>query len=648
MAGVPRSVTLFLCKCGPNMGEDLDFEELQRWAEGREEFGAVHVHELLCTPQGQEAYKELLADRDTDVIVAGCSPKMHEKTFRELTEEVGLNLAQVQMANIREHCAWVTADVGEATTKAKALIHAATLRTREAEPLERRTMEVITDLLVIGGGMAGIEAALTAANAGRKVTIVDREISLGGAVIKLEEVAPTMECGPCVLAPPLSDVRDHPNIDVITGAEITEILGFLGNFTVKIHQGARYVDDSCISCEACFEVCPVDVESRFHHGLGTHKAIYTLFAGSVPLAAAIDADHCLQFKDGSCDACVPACPFESIQFGDQEQDHEISVGSIVVATGFEPGEVTSVTGLAEGRPHDVYTLTEFERIVSSNGPCDREILCADGKPPSSIAIVFCAGSRRDDGVPYCSGICCTNAIKAAIVAHELLPDVELTCLYRDMVFPGPKAQRLLEEARAAGVRFERCEELLDARVERTGGGVLVRAGGQPVVTADLVLLSNGLRPAAGTAALAEMLHAELRPDGYYCADNDLLHATGTTIDGVYVAGCACGPCDLGTAVTQGRAAAGEALSKLREGVEIELEYITADIDEALCAGCKLCTIVCPYRAILYDPVAGVSRVNEAICHGCGTCASSCPSGAARAKHFSDAQLLAEIKGVIHG
>jgi len=627
------------------MTEDLDFEELQKWAEGLEEFGAVHVHELLCTPQGQAAYKELLEGQDVDVVVAGCSPKMHEKTFQTLNEELGLNLAQVQMANIREQCAWVTAGVDEATTKAKALIYAAKLRVSEAEPLERRTLEVNTGVVVIGGGMAGVEAALTAANAGRKVTLIDREISIGGAVIKYEEVGPTMECGPCVIAPPLSNARDHPNIDIITGADVTEVLGSLGNFTVKAHQRARYVDDSCISCEACFEVCPVDVKSGFQHGLGTHKAIYTHFAGSVPLAAAIDADRCLQFVDGSCDACVAACPFGSIQFGDQASDHEIRCGAIIVATGFEPGEVTSVTGLAEGRLDNVYSLSDFERIVSSNGPCDRQILCADGTPPSSIAIVHCAGSRREDGVPYCSGICCTNAVKAAVMAHELLPDVELTCLYRDLVFAGPQAQGQYEEARAVGVRFQRCEELLDVRVEPTEGGVQVRAGGQPVLSADMVLLSNGLRPAFGTATLAGMLHAELRPDGYFRADNDLLHDTGTSIPGVYVAGCAAGPCGLSTAVTRGRAAAGDVLSKLCEGAEIELEPHTADIDEALCAGCRLCTTVCPYRAISYDSEGGISRVNEAICRGCGTCASSCPSGAARAKHFSDAQLLAEIKGV---
>jgi len=550
------------------------------------------------------------------------------------------------MANIREHCAWVTQDKGEATDKAKALVSAALHRVRHAEPLERRSMEVLSDVLVVGGGLAGIEAALTAARAGRKVTLVERDISVGGSVIRTEEVAPNMECSPCLLAPRLAALNEDDNIEVIANAEVTAVRGFYGNFTVEVRKAARYVKDNCIGCEACFEVCPVDVVSDFHLGLGTHKAVYTQFPGSVPAAAVIDAEHCLHFVDGSCSECVPACPFESIDFEEQDETREIDVGAIVIATGFEPGDVSGIEGLGQGRFDDVYTLPEFERLASSNGPHGGTILRKDGKAPESVAVVHCAGSLRDDGIPYCSGTCCLEAIKVGQLVRHQVPEAQVVNIHGDLVLPGPKERRFAGKAEADGTRFMRCPDLTEVSVTRTNGKVRISGPGFKTGDVDMVVLATGMRPAAGTGALAEMMHLAVDEDGFLKADHDILHATGAALDGIYLGGAAAGPCDVATSVAGGKAAVGDAISKLVPGREIELEVMTSAIDEEVCAGCKLCITTCPYGAITFDDEKTVCRVAEAICRGCGTCTATCPSGASTAKHFTDAQIYAEIGGLI--
>lgn len=640
---------LFLCRCGPNMAESLDFESLGEWGSKSEDVFRVVTHDLLCSPQGKQAFKQAITDNRADsIVVAGCSPKMHEKTFQALAGECGYNVSQVQMANIREQCAWVTKDKNEAELKAKALISASIRRAQKAEGLEKRSMEVLTDILIIGGGLAGIEAAITAADAGRKVYLVDRDISLGGSVIKYEEVAPNMECGPCVIAPRLSMVKDHPNIEVLTNSEVKDVLGFFGNFKARINTRARFVEESCIGCEMCYEACPVELDSPFHLGLGKWKAIHCLFQGSVPAAAVIDKERCRHFTDGDCSACVELCAFESINFEQQDQEREIEVGAVVLATGFKPHDITSIERLGHGKLEDVYSLSEFERLVSSNGPTGGELKCADGRDPARVAVVHCAGSLCRDGLGYCSGVCCAAAVKVGEMLHKKLPDTEVTNIHNDLVMNGPLDGKFLEKSKSLGVRFVRCGRLDTVRVSRQGRELIVSAEGLEPIKAELVILANGMEPAGGTAELAEMLHLELGEGGFFKAGHDLLHATQASLDGVYLAGCAAGPCNLATSVTRGRAAVADALSKLMPGREIELEMMTSSISDEICAGCKLCMTVCPYKAIIYDEEKKVCQVIEAICRGCGTCTASCPSGASKAKHFTDEQIFAEIGGLLNG
>ncbi len=637
---------LFLCKCGTNIADAVDLDAVAK------RFGAsavIATHDLLCSPAGKKFMGEyLLANKPDFVVVAACSPKTHEKTFQDAGAGAGINMARIHMTNIREQCAWVTTDKNEATAKAVALINGALERSVLHEDLDRRSMECLTDIVVIGGGIAGIEAALMAANAGRKVTIVEKEISVGGNVIKMEEVAPNMECAPCLLAPRIAAVRDNPNITVVANAEVTDVIGFFGNFTVKARRKARYVKNSCIGCEACFEVCPVSAPSAFHMGLGTKKAISTMFPGSLPAMAVIDKNACRHFLDGSCDACVAACPFQSIDFDEKDEDVEISAGAVIVATGSGTVAATALPHFKRGRPANVLTLPEFERVASSNGPYGGEIRLADGKPVNSLAVIHCAGSMTKEGVPYCSGLCCMTAMKAGELLRKKNPKAAVVDVHDLLVMSGPEYNAFYKKQLHEGTKFVKTSDLAAVSVVQKGGGLEVRGPGFDPFSADMVVLATGSTPSPDMDHLCRLLNTDPSDSGFFKPDHQILHATGTSIDGVYAVGGCASPCDIPTAITRAQAAAGDVVSRLVPGRKIELETMTSAVDENKCAGCRLCIAVCPYKAILYDRDKKVSIVNEAVCRGCGTCAAACPGGAIKAKHYADSQIFAEVEGVIHG
>jgi heterodisulfide reductase subunit A len=645
-----KKTALVVCRCGNNISNFIDTAALEDWAKELDGVVVKSGHNLLCSPDGKKHFKEQLKQHDVErVVIAACSPKMHERTFQDAAEEVGFNLSHVQMVNIREQCAWVTKEKNEATEKAKALVNAIIERSQFAEPLQKRSMAVNTDLLIIGGGIAGIEAALMAAKADRKVYIVEKEVSLGGTVIKMEELAPEMECAPCLLAPRLSAIRENPNITVIANAEVVEVKGFYGNFVVTVNKRARYIEPSCIGCEACFEVCPVDVQSKFHMGLGTHKAVYTSFPGSLPAAAAVAREHCLHFKDGSCnDACVAACAFDAFNFDQKDERMAIEAGAIILATGLKEDYPSHLKQFGLGVIDDVYTMLEFERIAASNGPYGSNIRRKNGEKPNSVAVIHCAGSLRENGELGCSRVCCFTALKVGDLVRKKDPDARVYNIHNGLVLPTPKEQAFFAHQKQAGTSFIRCADLGSIQVAREGGSIRVSGPGFEPLTVDMVVLATGLRPHDDTPRLTELLNLERSADGFFKSDHSFLNAIGSSIDGIYVVGALHSPCDVSEAVIRTKAAVGDALSKLMPGREIALEIMTSSIDSAICAGCKLCISVCPYKAITYDKENKVCHVNEVICRGCGTCTASCPSGASTAKHFTDQEMRAEVKGVLNG
>jgi heterodisulfide reductase subunit A len=426
-----------------------------------------------------------------------------------------------------------------------------------------------TDVLVIGAGLAGIEASLVLANAGRKVYLVERQAYFGGNVIKSEEVFPNLECATCMIAPKQSDVIENPNIELLTLTEVKDVRGEAGAFDVTLLRRARYVSlENCIGCAACFEPCPVTAANDFEEGLSQRKAIYVVCAGALPNAPAIAMDECLRSKGEECTACRDACMFDAINYEDKDEERAVKVGAIVVATGYR----LSDAGLPD-RLENVYNAFEFERLRASNGPTEGEIRTRDGKKPKSVALLHCAG-RREKG--YCSQVCCRYLAKFARYAFNKLEGVEVHEFIQEVSVPGKDSQRFLETALEKGVKLVRTAAT--PKVSANGSGVRVefQANGQSgSVEVDMAVLAPAIEPDSGAAALAELLGIETDSFGFFRTAGR--EPAAATRPGVFIAGCNSGPKDMQTVVIQAEATAAGVL-KMNHGDKAGADRLTGSQD----------------------------------------------------------------------
>jgi len=645
------SIGVFVCECGPNIAEMVDVDHLTGWSRGLP--GVTHALRvpLLCSEEGKRLMAEKIRELGLErVAVAACSPREHEHTFRGVCTAAGINPYMMQIANIREQCAWVSGDRAGATRKAESLVRAAVRRVAAHVPLETPRMDVEGTVLVVGAGVAGIEAALTAAQKGRKVVVVEKSPSVGGSANRYEEVYPALECGSCMLEPKLDHLLHSPDITVLTGAEIVDVVGFFGNYTVKVHRKARYIDpSSCYGCDGCIQACPVTgVPDEFTLGIGTRKAIHFTYPGALPNVPLIDPRSCLRFQGQECSACAAACPFGAVVFDQKDEVLELKVGGVVLAPGFSMFDATRIPNLGYGRYPDIYTSMEFEILLGSGGPTGGKLVTRDGRTPRSIAFVHCVGSRNVNHAPYCSGTCCTYTMKFAHLARKKLPDAAIIDIHSQLSMPGKGYMHLFNELQHDGVRFLRTSDTNEVNVRFMDGTyVLEVPGAAPErVEADMVVLSAAMMPAADTARLAELFGVSLDRTGYFQEEHGRLAAVSSNIEGVQIAGAARGPADIQGSVVQGAAAAGKLLHKLVPGEQVELEAMVAWSDADLCGGCKMCVSMCPYKAVRYDSDKKLSVVTEALCRGCGTCVSACPGGAMKSRHFATNQLFAEIEGLM--
>ncbi|MFH1415191.1 MAG: CoB--CoM heterodisulfide reductase iron-sulfur subunit A family protein [Elusimicrobiota bacterium] len=645
---------VYICDCGTNIAGALEIEKLIEFASGLEDVNLAKNHKLLCSEEGKEFLKTEIEENGLKrVVIAACSPKQHESTFMKALDSAGLNPYLMQMVNIREQCAWVTPDKDQATEKAKAFIRAAVKRVMLHEPLEKKKIDCVPDGLVIGSGVSGIEAALTMAQKGRKVYLVEKSPSVGGRVARYEDVFPNLECASCMLEPKLDELLHDDNIEVLTNSEVEEVLGFYGNFAVKIRKKARSVDmDKCIGCGACYEPCPVSVKNEFDEGLSERKAIYVPYPGALPNVPVIDRQNCLRYNGEECTVCRDACPFEAIKYEDEDELIEKNVGGIVLATGFDIFDCTKLPSLGYGEHKEVYTSLEFERILSSTGPTEGKILMKGGREPGSIAIIHCVGSRDREHNGHCSSVCCMYSVKFAAMIKEKLENTDVVQVYRDWTLPGKGYQQFYDATVEKGVRTVQVSGPNNIEVADNGSGLRVNcvdiSGRAIAIEADMVILCPAIEAASNAGQVADMFSVSRAEDGFFEEQNAKLEPVSTMTEGIFIAGCNQGPKDIQSSVAQGAAAAGRVLSGLVPGEQLELEAVISETDEDLCSGCKTCIQVCPYKAITYDEEKKITVISEVLCKGCGTCAAVCPGGAASGRHFKNKQIIAEISALVTG
>jgi len=657
----PR-IGVYVCHCGSNIAGTVDVAAVRDWALERLGGHGVVIsrdYPFMCSSLGQELIendiKELGLDR---VLVAACSPHMHEKTFRGAAERAGLNPYMCELVSIREQVSWVHTDKIAATNKAEAIVAGGVLRVREQTPLEPLHVPINETTLVVGGGIAGISAALEIADAGFPVHLVEREPSIGGHMAQFDKTFPTLDCAACILTPKMVTAGSHPNITLHTWSEVTDVSGYVGNFTVKVLQRPRYVDtDTCTGCGICEEKCPrVVVDTAFAAGLGYRKAIYRPFPQAVPKFPVLDPDNCTYFDNGKCKACEKLCPPQAIRLDQQPEELTLQVGNIVLATGFQPFDARRVEAYGYGRYANVFTSLEFERMSNASGPTGGHIVLRDGvTEPKSVAIVHCVGSRDANFNRYCSAICCMQSMKFAHLVREHT-SASVYEFYIDIRAPGKAFDEFYERVQAEGTVFVRgrvaeVTDVLRYPEEAAQDGRLIvqvedtLAARQRRIPVDMVVLSVGLDPQPDAAEVARRFGIGCSSQGWIIERHPKLDPVATMTEGVFAAGCALGQRDIPASVATGAAAAARILGRIQQR-EMALEPVQAIVDVERCSGCRICGDLCPFSAITFDADQKVTEINRALCQGCGVCAAACPAGAITATAFTNAQILGQIEGLL--
>jgi len=631
-------IGVFICHCGLNIARVVDVKELVNYAKTID--GVVHAEDIdyACSDSGQEQISKAIKEKRLDTfVVAACSPKLHETTFRRVAIRSGLNPYVVEIANIREQCSWVHQTKPKAATaKAKDLIRMAVAKAKTNRPLERRKAEIEKSVAVIGGGVAGIEAALTLADSGIKVYLIEKNPTIGGHMATLNEVFPTNDCSICILAPKMSDVWNHENIEVITNAEVDEINGSVGNFRIKVIKHPRYVDESkCKGCiDDCSSVCPVEIPNEFDYGMGVRKAIYIPIPQSTPLYAAIDWRHCI-----GCRLCEKACQPGAVDFNQKPETVEIKVGAIIVATGYRIFDARRNTEYGYGRFKNVITTIELERLLSASGPTMGRLLRpSDSTVPKRIAFIQCVGSRDERTNKYCSRVCCMVSLKNAYAIKERYPDAEITIFYIDIRAFGRMYEEFYRRVQEKGVRFIRGK--VGEVIENENGNLIVSyestlEGEIREEEFDLVVLSIGME---GNRDLATKLGIGIGEDGFFEVAHPKLKPAETNVRGIFLAGCASGPKDIQDSVASAGLAASKAAQLLLTG-ETEFDPYNAYVDEEKCIGCRICEKVCEFNAVMVDKKA---KIDPNACVMCGICVAACPADAIDMGFFSDEGIKAMI------
>ncbi len=662
----PR-IGVFVCYCGLNIAGTVDVEAVAEYARTLPNVAYVKTNRYTCADPGQEEIRKGIRDHKLNrVVVAACSPRMHEPTFRRTVSEANLNPFLYEMANIREFSSWCHQGTPkEATEKAKELVKMAVAKVRLLEPLDVIEVPVTSRALVAGAGVAGASAAVDLAEMGYQVYLVDRAEIIGGHMAQLGKTFPVFECSNCpqqihcqrfsCVATRVGAVAGHPNIKLLAYSDVKEIEGVIGNYKAKVVRKPRFVNESCIACGKCVEACPVTVPNKFDACMRTRKAIYTPFMDATPNTYTIDKESCLFFKDGSCRKCQQVCPVNAVDFEQKPVEEVFNVGCIVVATGYDVYEPFDLPNYGYGKYKDVVTALQLERIIDSGTQMLGDLWKpSDHKMPESMTYIQCVGSRDINKFEYCSGFCCMLTLKSAVFLKEKYKDkLQINVFYTDMRANRKGYEELFRKAQEIGINFIRVkltdreitEDLQTKKLVVRG----VKENGEPFeIKSDMVVLATAAIPSQGSEEVARVFNISRGGDGFFMESHPKLKPIDTPADGVFVAGGCQAPKDVPYSVSQGMGAAARAATILSKP-KWKIQPIVAMVDPAKCRNtkvkCGICAKACPYSAIR-APEGQVAEAISAMCHGCGTCVAECPTDAITQKHFTDVQIVSQIRAAL--
>jgi heterodisulfide reductase subunit A len=656
-------IGVFICWCGSNIKNTVDVELVAQELKKTPYVACSYDVQYLCSEVGQSDIGKAIDEHKLDrVVIGACSPRMHESTFQQLMINKGLNPYYVEVANIREQCSWVHTNKERATQKAIDLVKKAVAKSCHAIPLYSDELGITRKALVIGGGIAGIQAAIDIADAGYPVDLLEKESSIGGRMAQFDKTFPTLDCSACILTPKMVEAASQKNITILSYSELEGVSGYVGNFKASIRQKAKSVDmDICNGCGDCVAKCPKKVDNEFDQGQSKRKAIYTLFPQAVPNKPVIDRENCIYFQTGKCGLCKKVCNKGAIDFDMEDKIIEKEYGAIIVSTGFDLKRPYHLGEYYYGNHPDVITSLDIERMLNASGPTGGKLIRpSNGMEPKRIVFIQCVGSRdKHNGNPYCSKVCCLYTAKHALLLKEKFPETESYIYNIDIRTAGKNYEEFYEKARQHGANYLRgqvskVEPLADKENRLLVRGYDGSLGEQVEVEADLVVLATSIESRKDAKKIGRMLGISSDAYGFFTEAHAKLRPFETQTQGVFLAGVCQGPKDIPEAVTQASGAAAKAIIMFNKG-KIKSIPTTAFVNKELCSGCMQCKPVCPYDAISQDyfgeRIGGkvcerpIASVNRALCQGCGACVGLCRSGAMDIGGFTARQLLAEVDSI---
>ncbi|MEA1922050.1 MAG: CoB--CoM heterodisulfide reductase iron-sulfur subunit A family protein [Pseudomonadota bacterium] len=655
-----KKLGVFVCWCGSNIAGSVDVDKAVE--EAKKLDGVVHAENYMymCSDPGQQLVKDTIAEKGLDgVVVACCSPRMHENTFRKAAGSVGMNSYLVEIANIREQCSWVHQNNKPvATAKAVSIIEGTLDKVKENLPLETITIDLTKRVCVVGGGIAGIMSALDLANADYDVAIIERDPAIGGHMAQISQTFPYFHNIPELLQKKIDEVNAHSRIKVYVNSEVEVLDGYVGNFNVTIKTRPAFVDPAkCTACGKCLEVCPVSVADEFNRGLSQRGAIFRynqMENARIPVLEQSDCLHFVDVEDAEmdagasvrCQACVEACPEDAIDLGTIRKLNEEFVGAIVMATGYDLYSPAKMPEYGAGKIPDVIDALAFERLLDPTGPTKGQVLRpSDGQVPKKVVFIQCVGSRDPERhKAYCSRACCMYTAKQARLYRQQVEDGTAYVSYMDI----RSDSRDFEEFVQKGMEEENLVYIRGrvAKVIQENGFLRVftsdtLSSRQLEIEADLVVLAMAMEPKTGIRDLAKKMNVTIDGDAFLSETHIKLYPVESSTKGVYLAGCGQSPKDITDTVSQALATAGK-IQTMFSNETLIADPLIAEVFSDVCSGCGICIDICPYGARLMNDFTRISDVNQAVCQGCGACMAACPNKACELINSTSRQFVRMI------